>query len=162
VIWPPRPAAEAELDATARLWHDAWQDAHAAHVPAALVRARTLADFRRRLGLMGDRLRIAGPPGQPLGLCAIDGDELYQLFVAAGARGTGLGASLLADGEARLAASGIAEARLDCLDANTAAAAFYTRMGWRDAGLIPRMLATPDGDFEVSCIDFRKRLVAVC
>jgi GNAT superfamily N-acetyltransferase len=158
VIWPPRPAAEAELDATARLWREAWQDAHAAHVPAALVRARTLADFRRRLGLMGDQLRIAGPAGRPLGLCAIDGDEIYQLFVAASARGTGLGARLLAEGEARLAGFGVAEARLDCLAANTAAAAFYARQGWRDTGTAPLALTTPDGPFEVDCIVFRKRL----
>ena len=157
--WPPRPAAAAELDATARLWHAAWQDAHAPHVPDALTRARTLADFRHRLGLMGDRLRIAGPPGRPLGLCAIDGDEIHQLFVAAEARGTGLGAALLADGEARLTAAGVAEARLDCLAANTAAAAFYARQGWHDTGAAPLTLTTPDGPFAVSCIVFRKPLV---
>ena len=50
---------------------------------------------------------MAGPPGAPTGFCIAKGDELYQLFVAAGSRGSGVAAALLADAETRLADSGV-------------------------------------------------------
>jgi len=44
-----RRADATEIDALARLWHDGWQDAHAAILPLELARHRTLASFARRL-----------------------------------------------------------------------------------------------------------------
>jgi hypothetical protein len=41
-----RSAEERELDQLARLWYDAWQDAHAQIVPAELTRLRTLESFQ--------------------------------------------------------------------------------------------------------------------
>jgi hypothetical protein len=37
-----------EVGAVARLWYDGWQDAHAAILPQALARARTLESFAAR------------------------------------------------------------------------------------------------------------------
>lgn len=53
-------------------------------------------------------VRVVGPPRRPNGLCIVRSDELYQLFVAAPSRGSGVAAALLADAEARLADSGVA------------------------------------------------------
>ena len=155
-----RDARPAELDALARVWHDAWNDAHAAILPAALARHRTIEIFRRRLGDALPRLRVAGPPGAPVGLCIVREDELYQLFVAAGARGTGVAAALLADGEARLAHAGVATAWLACAIGNERAARFYERHGWRRVGTVVSRLETPDGAFPLEVWRYEKPLTA--
>lgn len=153
-----RPAVPADLDPLARLWHAGWHEAHAAIVPPTLTRMRTLAAFRERLGRMGDDLRTAGPEGAPLGFCAIKDDELYQLFVSSEARGTGLAALLLADGEARLAGRGVARAVLLCADGNDRAAHFYERAGWENLGLRRESVDTEDGPFAFDLLRFEKDL----
>ena len=143
----PRLFTTNEIPALARLWHAGWHEAHAAHVPAALVADRTLDSFAARLPDMIDRTRVVGPAGAPLGLCAILGDEIDQVFVAPAARGTSAAAILLQDGEARLAASGVVIAHLFCIPQNRRAMAFYTRQGWTDSGLhavpLPATAAIP-------------------
>src|SRR5262245_41127838 len=101
-----RVADAGELDQLATIWYDAWQDAHAQILPAELKRARTWESFRQRLAAALPSVRVVGPPGAPVALCMIKGDELYQLFVSASARGVGVAAALLAEAEARLAAAG--------------------------------------------------------
>jgi GNAT superfamily N-acetyltransferase len=142
----------------ALLWHQAWHDAHAAITPAALVARRTPGSFAARLATIDDRLRVAGPDGAPLGLCIIDGDEVDQLYVAAAARGTGLAAALLRDAEARLRATGITEARLDCAAGNDRAARFYTREGWQPAGRASVAAHATDPAILIDVMLFRKRL----
>src|SRR5262245_40542993 len=109
-----RDAHRSELDALARLWYDAWQDAHAAIAPAELTRARTLESFRERLDEALPRVRVVGEPGAPLGFCIVKEDELYQLFVSARARGTGVAHTLIDDAEVQLVESGVATAWLAC------------------------------------------------
>ena len=116
-----RPATEAEIDHLARLWHEGWGDAHGKLAPEGLVRARTLELFHERLVAAPDDTRVIGPPGAPLGLCMIKEDELYQLYVARQARGTGAAAALIAEGEARLAARGFATVWLPARSAMIAA-----------------------------------------
>ena len=111
-----RSAEEREIDQLARLWFDAWQDAHAQIVPAKLTRLRTLENLKQRLEAAFSDLRVVGPLGAPVGLCVIKGDELYQLFVSAQSRGTGVAAALIADAEARLSARGVETAWLDVCD----------------------------------------------
>jgi GNAT superfamily N-acetyltransferase len=130
VNWPARLAQPGDHAALAALWHQGWHDGHGAHTPAAVVAARTAAYFRCRVPDLGDGLRVAGPDGQPLGMCLTDGDEIDLLFVAPAARGTGLAGRLLADGESRLRAAGITEARLVCVTGNQRAMRFYIRSGW--------------------------------
>ena len=109
-----RTADAGELDQLARVWYDAWQDAHAAIVPAALTRLRTLESFRVRLLADLQHIRVVGPIGDPVAFSIVKGDELYQLFVAAPVRGLGVALSLLEDAEARLAARGVERAWLAC------------------------------------------------
>src|SRR5689334_7261884 len=102
-----RDADVSEIDALARVWHSAYRDAHEGIIPPELFRARTLDSLRQRIADALADFRVVGPVGAPVGLCALKGDELYQLFVAAEGRGTGVAAALIDDAEARLAARGV-------------------------------------------------------
>jgi ribosomal protein S18 acetylase RimI-like enzyme len=151
-----RPAEPSEIDHLARLWHDGWQDAHASLAPPGLAQARTLASFRQRLAAALDDTRVAGPAGAPLGLCMLRDDELYQLYVAREARGSGVAAALLADGEVRLAARGIATAWLACAVGNDRAARFYDKCGWHRTRTTVNRLETQDGIFEIDIWRYEK------
>ncbi|QDH70718.1 GNAT family N-acetyltransferase [Marilutibacter alkalisoli] len=155
-----RNAREAELDHLAALWHDGWQDAHARILPAELARHRTLESFRQRLQAALDEVRVAGAPGQPLGFCITRGDELYQLYVSADARGSGIAAALLADAEERLGARGVTTAWLACAIGNARAARFYEKQGWHRMGTMTSQLPTPDGPFPLEVWRYEKPLCA--
>ena len=152
--------AASETAAAARLWLHAWRDGHLGIVPDGLLKYRTEASFAERLSRMGDDLRVAGPEGAPLGFCAIKGDELYQLFVSADARGTGLAKVLLDDGEARLAANGVELAFLDYSPGNERAAAFYRKCGWAFREETMWDVETEDGPFTMPAWIFEKRVGA--
>ena len=149
-----------EIDHLAKVWHEAWQDAHAAILPAELARDRTEENFRKRLETMLPHTRVVGPHGGALGFCVLKGDELYQLFVAAGARGTGVAAALIADGEARLRSSGVDVAWLACAIGNTRAAKFYEKHGWHLARTYTSHLETANGTFDLDAWRYEKRLHA--
>jgi len=131
-----RPAEGAEIDHLAKVWYDGWQDAHARILPAELTRIRTLESFRDRLEAALPDVRVVGPFPRPVGFCIVKGDELYQLYVAAEARGSGAAAALMADAEARLGGSGVELAWLACAIGNERAARFYEKCGWRRAGTV--------------------------
>src|SRR5512147_424313 len=97
-----RTATDADVPPLARIWHDGWHEAHAHLLPADLTALRTLDSFQPRLHRMLPDTRVAGPPGAPVGFCTIRDDELYQLFLAPEARGTGAAALLVGDAERRL------------------------------------------------------------
>jgi len=153
-----RPAHEAELDELARLWHDSWQDAHAAIVPAELTQARTVESFRHRLGILLPDVRVVGPIGAPVGFCIVKDDELYQLFVATRARGAGVAAALMADAERRLAKSGAAVAWLACAIGNDRAARFYEKCGWHRSAVIVSQLETAAGIVPLEVWRYEKAL----
>jgi GNAT superfamily N-acetyltransferase len=153
-----RAADAAEIGVLARIWYDGWQDAHAELLPEELKRVRTLESFRERLHAALPDLRVAGPPGAPLGLCIIKGDEMYQLYVSAEARGTGIAAALLADAEARLVGSGVKTAWLACAIGNQRAARFYEKSGWRRVGNMTNRLETPTGIFPLEVWRYEKSL----
>ncbi len=153
-----RRVSDADVEPLTRLWHAGWVEAHAAHVPADFLRLRSFASFEERLRAFGDTARTAGDPGQPLGLCVVDGDELDQLYVAPKARGGGLAARLLTDGEARIKADGFDEARLLCLPENERAARFYTRHGWISRGVSDEFLETSDGPYLLPALVFTKAM----
>ena len=153
-----RNADIGELDALARLWHEGWQDAHAAIVPVELTRLRTLDSFRERLLHALPYVRVAGAPGAPIGFTIVKDDELYQLFVGAAARGTGVAAALIDDAERRLTETGVRTAWLACAIGNHRAARFYEKRGWSRAGTMISTLATPAGEFLLEVWRYEKVL----
>jgi len=154
-----RPAEQTELDQLARVWFDAWRDAHAQIVPAELARLRTLENFRERMQKELPNIRVAGSPGEPVGFCLVKDNELYQLFVAAPARGTGVAAALMADGEALLAESGVETAWLACAIGNERAARFYEKCGWRRTGTMTNEAETSEGTFLLQVWRYEKTLI---
>lgn len=154
-----RAAEPAELSALAQLWHDAWQEAHAHLVPAKLTRLRTVESFRERLAAALADVRLVGTTGQPQGFCVIREDELYQLFVSAPARGSGVAAVLLADGERRLSAAGVRIAWLACVIGNERAARFYEKNRWRRVGVMTSQLETQEGPFPLDVWRYEKDIV---
>lgn len=155
-----RPADSRDIEALARLWFDGWQDAHAAILPEALARARTLDSFTGRLRDAQTSLRVIGPIGAPLGFHLVKFDELYQFYVAAAARGQGVAQRLIADAERRLAEQGHATAWLACAIGNERAARFYEKSGWRRTGTMVSRLETVDGPFDLEVWRYEKRLGA--
>lgn len=153
-----RTAEETELDQLASIWHDGWQDAHARILPAELARYRTLESFRNRLQTILSNVRVAGSPGQPVGFCIIKDDELYQLYVSPGARGSGVATALLADAEEYLSAHGVQTAWLACAIGNERAAKFYEKNGWHRVGNMISQLPTPDGLFPLEVWHYEKDL----
>jgi ribosomal protein S18 acetylase RimI-like enzyme len=153
-----RDAEEAEIGKLTTIWYECWRDAHAQIVPAELTRLRTLESFRDRLQAALPSVRVVGPSGEPVGFCIVKGDELYQLFVSAHARGSGIAAALVADAEAHLAEDGIETAWLSCAIGNERAARFYEKCGWYRAGTMVELLETSDGRFPLKVWRYEKRL----
>ena len=153
-----RRAEEADIQALASIWYEGWHDAHARILPAALTRIRTLQSFRDRLHAAVAETRVAGGIGEPAGFCMVKGDQLYQLYVGARARGSGVAAALMADGEARLAEAGFELAWLACAIGNERAARFYEKCGWRRSGVVVYPLESPDGTIALDVWRYEKRL----
>jgi GNAT superfamily N-acetyltransferase len=153
------PADETEIGHLAKIWYDAWQDAHAQILPAELTRLRTLESFRERLQAALPSVRVVGPPGEPVGFCMVKGDELYQLFVSAAARGSGVAAALVMDAEARLSEAGVETAWLACAIGNERAARFYEKCGWHRAGTMINQLETSEGIFSLEVWRYEKSLI---
>lgn len=155
-----RPADPNETDALARVWYDAWQDAHAEILPLELARLRTLENFRERLISAIADTRVVGQVGDPRGFCIIKHDELYQLFVDARSRGAGVASALLADAEDRLRLSGVRTAWLACAIGNDRAARFYEKSGWQRTGVMINQAETSEGPFPVEVWRYEKSLRA--
>jgi ribosomal protein S18 acetylase RimI-like enzyme len=153
-----RAAEEREIGKLAQIWYDGWHEAHRKIVPEELTRLRTLESFRDRLRAALPRLRVIGPPGEPVGFCMVQGDELYQLYVSSQARGSGIAPALVADAEARLAEHGVATAWLACAIGNERAARFYEKCGWRRAGNMINHAETSDGPFPLEVWRYEKSL----
>lgn len=153
-----RPAMPAEIGALARLWYDGWQDAHAAILPEALARARTRKSFEQVLGAAIGDTYVVGLAGTPLGFYVLRGDELYQFYVAAEARGTDVAGALIADAEARLAERAVKKAWLACAIGNERAARFYEKHGWRRAGTVVSRLDTANGPFDLEIWRYEKQM----
>ena len=155
-----RNAEESEVGHLARIWYDAWQDAHAAILPAELARLRTLRSFEDRLREALPHVRVSGPVGAPLAFCIVKADQLYQLYVTAESRGSGIAAKLVADAEERLVQSGVDKAWLSCAIGNERAARFYEKCGWQRTGIATDILETTAGSFPLDVWRYEKSLIA--
>jgi GNAT superfamily N-acetyltransferase len=144
-----RAARESDVDRLAQIWFDGWRDGHLAIVPAALARLRTLESFRNRLRAALADARVAVGAETPIGFAILKGDELYQFFVAAEARGTDVAAALIADAEQQLAARGVTTAWLACAIGNDRAARFYEKRGWQRTATITYQAETSEGPFPI-------------
>jgi len=153
-----KPAAHEDIPGLASIWHEGWHDAHAMLMPAELTQDRTLDSFRRRLPALLPDTSVAGPEGAPVGFCVLKGDELYQLYVAREARGSGAAQVLVTDAEVRLAAKDVAVAWLACAIGNDRAARFYEKCGWQRAGTVLYRAETSRGPIEMDVWSYEKRL----
>lgn len=148
----------ADAEGLAEVWHASWHRAHADYVPAELSALRTIQEFRDRINKHCDNLILIGPIGQPLGVCFVREDELYQLFIAKDAQGTGVAAELINEGERQIKAAGFPIAMLDCVKENIRAQRFYIKQGWYPDGTTSANLETSEGPFELETLVFRKKL----
>ena len=153
-----RSADERDLDQLARVWFDGWHEAHAQIVPPELTRLRTVESFRDRLRAALPDVRVVDASGAPVGFSVLKGDELYQLFVSAQVRGSGVAAALIADAELRLRANGVETAWLACAIGNERAARFYQKCGWHRVGTMLNQAETSAGTFPLDVWRYEKRL----
>ena len=151
-----RDADRTEIDRLAQIWHDGWHEAHAAIVPPGLASMRTLESFHHRLAEGLADTRVVGPRGEPDGFSMLKGAELYQLYVAARARGTGAAAALIDDAESRIAARGERTAWLACAIGNERAARFYEKRGWHRVGTVTYDAPTSAGPFPLEVWRYEK------
>ena len=155
-----RDAQDSDLDQLANIWLNGWRDAHLAIVPAALARLRTFDSFRERLSAALPRVRVAVVAGTPAGFVMLKRDEVYQFYVAAAARGSGLARELMGDAEARLAEQGSATVWLSCAIGNDRAARFYEKCGWRRTRTMIDHAETSEGPFALETWRYEKVLRA--
>jgi len=139
-----RPAGDPDVAAIASIWHDAWHDAHDGHVPAGLVDDRPLHYFTDRTPDLIARSMVAEDASGVVGFVTVSDDELDLLFVTVRARGSGVAAALLTDGERQISAR-FDTAWLEVVTGNARARAFYARQGWRDTGPADRLIETSSG-----------------
>jgi GNAT superfamily N-acetyltransferase len=153
-----RAAHKSEIAPLAALWHAGWTDAHAAIVPAELKRVRTLESLTERMRAGLSSVRTVGEIGSPLGFSWLKDAELYQLYVASQARGTGVAAALIADAESQLLKAGVDVAWLACAIGNERAARFYEKSGWHRSGNMINVLDTDAGTFHLEVWRYEKPL----
>lgn len=153
-----RPARGIDLDRLAHVWHEGWRDGHLAIVPDALARVRTLENFRERLQAGLTDVRVVIVDDLIVGFSMLKGDELYQFYVAAEARGSGIAATLIDDAELALAWRGVTTAWLACAVGNDRAARFYEKRGWHRAATVIYQSETSVGLFPVETWRYEKAL----
>jgi GNAT superfamily N-acetyltransferase len=144
-----RKAMPDDVGAVARIWHAGWGDGHLGHVPPELVRFRTPEQFGSRARERLECMWVAESSGQPIGFVVVKGDEVEQVYVDRSARGTGVAAMLLHKAEAEIHRAGHRRAWLAVVAGNQRARAFYSRLGWRDAGLFSYLAETEAGSFPI-------------
>lgn len=147
----------ADVPAIAALWHEAWHDGHAAHVPSALLAYREPRHFHVLAAEQLTRLTLALWNGELAGFVGVEHDELERLFVARAARSCGVFDALLAHGE-RLIALRHARGYLIVLEANARARRFYARHGWADMGPHAEQAPISGGCIEVRSRRYEKTL----
>lgn len=150
--------AQEHIAEIARLWDEGWQAAHIDIVPAELAKTRNYESFYERLERGLDTVRVATLNGGIAGFCMVKNDEIYQIYVAPTAQGSGVAQRLLEDGERRISKAGHKTAWLACSIGNEKAARFYEKSGWVNARTQTVDLDTSEGPFPLKIWRFEKQL----
>ncbi len=129
-----RPARPDDAERITEIWATGWVDGHLADAPAELLPHRTPETFAPRVAAALESTRVAEVDGVVAGFTMIHDDEVEQLYVHAGHRGTGVAARLLADAADRIRAAGHPVPWLAVARGNARAHHFYVREGWTDRG----------------------------
>jgi GNAT superfamily N-acetyltransferase len=153
-----RPASAGDAEAVARIWYDGWCDGHLGHVSEALVAARTPESFRARAPQrVGDTtVAVDGAGDEVAGFVMVVGDEVEQVYVSAGHRGSGVAGLLLAEAERLVAVAGHRRAWLAVAAGNARARRFYERCGWTDEGPFDYAALVSGGTIAVPCQRYAK------
>lgn len=154
-----RPATEADIEAIAAVWHAGWPDGHLGHVPDQLLEHRRLPDFLRLVPSRIDTTTVAASDDGIIGFVTIHDDEVEQMYVAKGARGSGVAAMLLTHAE-RTIADRHDRAWLAVVAGNDRARRFYEKQGWHDAGPFDYLAEIDGGTFTVPCHRYEKPLTS--
>jgi GNAT superfamily N-acetyltransferase len=153
-----RPTATTDTDAIVEVWFTGWREAHLGLVPDALLAHRSEETFRERIPEILDTTTVATIDHRVVGLVVTAYDEIEQLYVAPGHRGTGIAAALLRHGETAIA-DGHRRAFLAVVDSIARARHFYERHGWHDAGPFDYHACTTTGErITVPCRRYEKWL----
>jgi GNAT superfamily N-acetyltransferase len=151
-----RRATFDDAEAIAAIWRDGWRDAHLGNVPGELVAARTPESFSSRAAQrVGDTV-VAVVDGTIAGFVMVVDDEVEQIYVARGHRGTGAAAALLGEAERLVWANGYGRAWLAVVPGNVRARRFYERMGWADEGVFDYPAADAGRTITVPCLRYVK------
>jgi GNAT superfamily N-acetyltransferase len=151
-----RPARPDDAEAVAAIWRAGWRDGHLGHVPDALVAVRTPESFSERAAERVADTVVADVGGEVAGFVMVVGDEVEQVYVADGHRGTGVAGVLLTESERLVAAGGHERAWLAVAVGNARARRFYERQGWVDEGVFDYPADGPDGPIPVPCHRYTK------
>lgn len=144
-------AGSADAGLLSRLYIRCWRETYAGLLPDGLLAGLDEGDHHspaawRRMLAPGDPwretwiVRLAGEPAGLLRLGAADRPELgfpgeiEKIYLLTGAQGRGHGRALMAWAADRLAGHGLAPVHCWVLAVNTAAHAFYERLGGRRIG----------------------------
>ena len=151
-----RPARAGDAEPIAAIWVPGWREAHEGRVPDALIEHRSPAELRARVPSMIDGATVAIVEGAVAGFVVVRDDEIEQMYVGEGFRGTGAAGRLLAHGES-LIARHFDRGWLAVVAGNDRAIGFYERQGWRDQGRFDHITWTPDGGtIAVPCRRYEK------
>lgn len=153
-----RPAEAVDAEVIAEIWHQGWRDGHLGHVPDELVAARTESSFRLRARARVGDTTVVEVAGEVVGFVMVADDEVEQVYLAAGSRGSGVADVLLAEAERQVAVGGHDVAWLAVVAGNTRARRFYRRKGWVDAGPFDYGAASAEGVIPVPSQRYEKRL----
>ncbi|MDT7788818.1 MAG: hypothetical protein QOF58_7237 [Pseudonocardiales bacterium] len=151
-----RRATPADAPAVAGIWYPGWCDAHLGNVPQQLIDARPRETFEPRALEHVHHTTVATVNGEVAGFVMVVGDEVEQVYVSAGHRGSGVASALLTAAEQAVAANGHSVAWLAVVAGNTRARHFYERQGWTDEGLFDHQAPHPDGPIPVPAHRYTK------
>jgi putative acetyltransferase len=120
-----RAAQTADIPVLAAIAADSYRTIFASILEPAALEQRNEGFFEAHLGSALNRLRVAVADKRVAGFSLVTNNHLDMLFIAADARGQGVGSFLLEAVEAE----GVRT--LECFRDNDEARAFYEQRGWR-------------------------------